>query len=59
MNSKATGTKLCPLCEKNINEPEYNTHLCTCYKFGDDGTLLKLPEEGATIKLKNYKYNLE
>ena len=49
VNSKATGTKLCPLCEKNINEKEYNTHLSKCYKFGKEGTLLKLTEAGATM----------
>ena len=38
---------------------DYNTHLSKCYKFGKEGTLLKLPEEGATMKFKNYKNQLE
>ena len=32
--SQVKGTKLCPLCEKNINEKEYNAHLSKSYKCG-------------------------
>ena len=59
--SQTKGTELCPLCEKNVDEKEYRNHLTKCYKFGKEGTLLRLPEEGATMKFKNfknkYKYN--
>jgi hypothetical protein len=33
--------------------------LSACYKFSKDSTLLKLPEEGSTMKFKNFKNQLE
>ena len=51
VNSKSTGTKLCPLCEKNINEKEYKTHVSKCYKFAKEGTIIALPEPGDKAKL--------
>ena len=59
VNSKSVGTKLCPLCRKNIDEKEYRNHLSKCYKFGKDGSLLRLPDEGVTMKLANFKNKLE
>ena len=57
--SQVKGTKLCPLCEKNVDEKEYRKNSTKCYKFGKEGTLLRLPEEGATMKFKNFKNKLE
>ena len=50
VSSKTAGTKFCPLCAKNADDKEYRNHLSKCYKFGEEGSLLKLPEEGATMK---------
>ena len=35
------------------------TNLTKCYKFGKEGSVLRLPEEGATMKFKNFKNKLE
>ena len=57
--SKTAGTNFCPLCAKNVDEKEYRNHLTKCYKVGKEGTLLRLPEEGATMNFKNFKNKLE
>ena len=59
VNSKTVGTKLCPLCEKDIKEKDYRNHVSICYKFCKEGTIIKLPEEGSKMKFVNYKNKLE
>ena len=59
VSSKTAGTKFCPLCATNVEDKEYRNHLRKCYKFGKEGTLLRLPEEGATMKFKSFKNKLE
>jgi hypothetical protein len=34
-------------------------HLSECYKFSKDGTVLKLPEEGSTMKFKNFRNKIK
>ena len=53
--------KFCPYCHKNVREEDFHTkHIRDCYKRAcGDGSLLKLPEEGKTMKFKNYKNMLE
>ena len=57
--SAIVGKKICPLCEKKIDEKEYRAHLTQCQKYGKEGTLCKLPPEGATMKFTNFKNKLE
>ena len=59
VSSKTPGTKLCPLCEENIDEKEYRAHLTQCQKYGKEGTLMKMPAEGATMKFTKFKHKLQ
>ena len=53
--------QFCPYCRKNVNSNDYiNNHVKDCYKrCCEEGSLIKLPEEGSTMKFKNYKNKLE
>ena len=53
--------RFCPYCDKNVNAEDFFTkHVHECYKRAcADGSLLRLPEEGAVMKFKNYKNKLE
>ena len=53
--------EFCPYCNKKVNVkyiPE--NHLKDCYKRASgEGSLIKLPEEGSTMKFKSFKNKLE
>ena len=51
--------KLCPMCNGKIKLCEYSKHISMCYKFCKEGSLLKLPEPGSTMKFKKFKNKLE
>ena len=53
--------EFCPYCQKNISVKDYcENHLRDCYKRAcGEGSLIKLPEEGSTMKFKNHKNKLE
>ena len=43
-----------------ISNDYINNHVKDCYKrCCEEGSLIKLPEEGSTMKFKNYKNKLE
>jgi hypothetical protein len=49
----------CPICHKTVIDDDFKTHVEKCFKFTCSGTVLKLPEEGSTMKFKNFKNTLE
>ena len=51
--------RFCPICNGKISHDKFATHLKDCYKFAKEGSLLKLPTEGSTMKFKNYKNKLK
>jgi hypothetical protein len=53
--------QFCPYCNKNVCADDFfNCHLRDCYKRASgEGSLIKLPDEGSTMKFKNYKNKLE
>ena len=51
--------KLCPMCNGKIKLCEYSKHISMCYKFCKEGSILKLPEPGSTMKFKKFKNKLE
>ena len=57
--SATVGKKICPLCEKKVDEKEYRAHLTQCQKYGTEGTLTILPPEGSTMQFTNFKNKLE
>jgi hypothetical protein len=49
----------CPYCEKPQPEEDIRSHIGKCYKLQfNDGSLLKLPEEGSYMKFENHKNKL-
>ena len=54
-------TEFCPYCNKKVNVKDFfENHLKDCYKRASgEGSLIKLPEEGSTMKFKNFKNKLE
>ena len=52
--------KFCPHCNKNVKEEDFYTkHINDCYKRACcEGSIVKLPEEGATMPFENYKNTL-
>ena len=60
--TKADETKeFCPYCNKNVKVTDFfDNHLRDCYKRAcGEGSLIKLPEEGSTMKFANHKNMLE
>lgn len=53
--------EFCPYCNKNVKVNDFfDNHLRDCYKRAcGEGSLIKLPEEGSTMKFKNHKNKLE
>ena len=53
--------EFCPYCNKNVCADDFfNNHLKDCYKRASgEGSLIKLPEQGSTMKFKNHKNKLE
>ena len=51
--------KICPICNGKIKIDEWSSHVSKCYQFGKDSTLLKLPDEGSTMKFKYFKNMME
>ena len=47
------------MCNGKVKLCEYSKHISMCYKFCKEGSLLKLPEPGSTMKFKNHKNKLE
>ena len=52
--------QFCPYCNTNVNADDYITnHVGDCYKrASNEGSLVKLPEKGSTMKFKNHKNTL-
>jgi hypothetical protein len=40
----------CPCCRKGVKGTEFRKHIQLCHKFHKDGTALKFPEPGETMK---------
>jgi hypothetical protein len=53
--------EFCPYCNKNVEVKDFfENHLRDCYKRAcGEGSLIKLPEPGSTMKFKNHKNKLE
>ena len=49
----------CPYCEKPQPEEDIRSHIGKCYKLQfNDGSLLKLPDEGSYMSFENHKNKL-
>jgi len=53
------GKKYCPICQKAVKGEILKEHFTQCYRFAKESTIIKLPEDGATMEFKNYKNMLE
>jgi hypothetical protein len=53
--------EFCPYCNKNVEVKDFfDNHLRDCYKRASgEGSLIKLPEQGSTMKFKSHKNKLE
>ena len=53
--------QFCPYCTKNVAVKDFfDNHLRDCYRRASgEGSLVKLPEAGSTMKFKNHKNKLE
>ncbi len=49
--------KFCPYCNSKIMINKFDRHISSCFNIAKDqeGTILKLPEEGTKMKFKNFK----
>ena len=47
------------MCNGKIKICDYSKHVHECYKFACEGSLLKLPPKGSTMKFMNYKNKME
>lgn len=51
--------RFCPFCESKVHLDKFDRHIGSCYNISKEGSILKMPEEGATMKFKNYKGMIE
>ena len=58
-NTYDTGKRVCPICQQKVKLCNYGSHMQECYKFAKGSTIIELPEEGAVMKFKNHKNQLE
>lgn len=49
----------CPICQKSVDMETWKSHISSCYKFGLNGTLIKLPEANTFMEFNNYKNKIE
>ena len=47
--------RFCPFCESKVHLDKFDRHISSCYNISKEGSILKMPEEGATMKFKNSK----
>ena len=61
LNSYRSNKTLCPYCNKGVEAGDFfDNHVKDCYKRAcGEGSLIKLPDEGSTMKFKNYKNKIE
>ena len=61
LNGHRINKTLCPYCNKGVDAGDFfDNHIKDCYKRAcGAGSLIKLPEEGSTMKFKNYKNKIE
>ena len=47
------------MCNGKIKICDYSKHVHACYKFACEGSLLKLPPKGSTMKFMNHKNQMD
>jgi hypothetical protein len=57
--SRTKGYVVCPCCLSSVSSEGLPGHMQRCFKFNKDGTVLKMPKKGSTMKFDKHRKMLK